>query len=72
MLEKKLRKDCTTTLHTTSLENKYLRIRKRQTGRSISDVIREEYLTRAAEAFFAEQKQKSRNSQAAIAAPAVQ
>ena len=71
-LEKKLRKDCTATLHLTAIEKKYLRIRKRETGLSLSEIIRQEYLAQAAESFFDDRKQKSQNSQPAIAATAVQ
>lgn len=72
-IQKKQPKDCPLTIHVTTTENKYLRTRKRQTGLSISDVIREEWLRDTAELFFGERKKTSRNGQpAARSAPPVQ
>ena len=73
MQMKKLKKDCAVTIHLTAIEKKFLLMTKRQTGVSISDQIREQWLSRAAELFFGQRKKNSRNNQAAAAsAPAVQ
>ena len=69
---KKLRKDFTFSLHVTAIEDKYIRIRKRQTGMSFSDIICEAGLSRAAELFFLHRKKNSRNEQAVASASPVQ
>lgn len=69
---KKPRKDCAVTIHVTVMEDKFLRITKRQTGISISDQIRQQWLSQAAELFFAQRKNSRNDRAAATAAAAVQ
>lgn len=71
VIHRKVQKDRALTIHVTSAEEKYLRAVKRETGRSISDIIREVGLTAAAEEFFAE-RQKSRNGRPVSSAAPVQ
>lgn len=55
-LQKKLPKDCPITFHVNANENKFLRIRKRQTGLSIGEIIRSDWLSAATELFFQDRK----------------
>ena len=72
-LSKKIQKDFALTLHVTGIEIRYLRTRKRETGHSMSDVVREEYLSETAELFFDERKKQARNGHpAASDAPPLQ
>lgn len=65
-IKKKMQKDRAQTIHMTSVENRYLRIRKRETGLSISDVIRAEYLTDAADSFFNNRAQAAASDGASV------
>ena len=72
-MPKKLRKDFPFTIHVTATEDKYLRVRKRQTGMSVSDLIREEFgLSTAAEQFFLDRKKNARLDRAAASGQPVQ
>lgn len=51
-VEHKVSKECPITIHLTVIEDRYLRARKRETGRAMGDVIREEYLTETAQKYF--------------------
>ena len=70
VIEKKTPKDCSLTIHVTADEAEYLRARTRQTGLSLGDIVRAEYLTKTAEAFFSkQQKTKTVNGRQAMASP---
>lgn len=71
-IQKKLAKDYALTIHVTAPENRYLRTRKRETGLSISDVIRQEYLSNTADLFFDERKKNLRNGHPAASDAPIQ